>query len=116
FADEWREIWVDIVRSDGGKLSATTAGAILGTVLGGVGIATGGAAIGLPLALVLGLGGLLSGAEIDSLRGAAQRMVLIIPEELRERVQLAAAVAQISPEELIVQTLVTAFPPTDELA
>ena len=67
FRAEWKAIWSDIAKSDGGKLSLTTIGVIVGSVLGGVGIAAMGGAIGLPLALVLGLGGLLSGSKFDSL-------------------------------------------------
>jgi hypothetical protein len=66
FSSEWRAIWSDIAEAEGGKISLTTAGTILGAVLGGVGIGAMGGAIALPLALVLGLGGLIAGAEFDS--------------------------------------------------
>lgn len=46
----------------------TTIGVILGAALGGVGIAFAGTAIGLPLFFVLGLGGLITGNEFDSLK------------------------------------------------
>jgi hypothetical protein len=55
FSSEWRAIWSDIAETEGGKISLTTAGTILGAVLGGVGIAAMGGAIALPLALVLEL-------------------------------------------------------------
>lgn len=67
FKTEWRQIWSQIAQRDGGKLSLTTILAITGAVLGGVGIAAGGGAIGLPLAVLLAPLGYLAGAEIDDL-------------------------------------------------
>lgn len=70
FSAEWRSIWTSIASSDGGKLSLSTAGAILGYSLGGVGIAAMGGAIGIPLLALLGLGGLLAGVSVDSRRNS----------------------------------------------
>ncbi|MDE1240314.1 hypothetical protein [Vibrio aestuarianus] len=67
FQQKWNEIWRDIAVKEGGKVSLTTVGIIVGSSLGGVGIAAMGSAIGLPLAGVLGLTGFISGAKIDSL-------------------------------------------------
>lgn len=66
FKKEWKAIWSKIVEADGSKLTLTTVLAIIGAVLGGVGIAAGGGAIGLPLALLLAPLGYLVGAELDS--------------------------------------------------
>ena len=44
FRRDWRAIWSDIAAVDGGKVSLTTAGVVLGAVLGGVGIAAMGGA------------------------------------------------------------------------
>ena len=65
FRRDWRAIWNDIAAADGGKISLAATLAVLGAVFGGVGIAAMGGAIGFPLALVLGLGGLIAGAELD---------------------------------------------------
>ena len=67
FRDEWKSIWANVAKDEGGKLSLTTIGLLIGASLGGVGIAAGGGAIGVPLALILGLGGFLSGSKVDSL-------------------------------------------------
>jgi len=68
FKSEWTEIWKEIARKDGGKLSLTTVLTILGAVLGSAGIAALGGAFAVPLALVLGIGGLLVGTEVDERR------------------------------------------------
>jgi len=68
FRSDWLKIWADIARNEGGKVTLTTAGIIIGTALGGVGVALMGTAFGLPLAAVLGIAGYVSGEEIDSMR------------------------------------------------
>ena len=65
FQIQWKEIWTDIAKADGGKLSLTTFGVIVGSLVGGVGIAAMGGAIGIPLAIILGLGGFLVGTKVD---------------------------------------------------
>lgn len=67
FKDEWAVFWSELAKSEGGKLSLGTIGVIIGSALGGVGIAAMGGAIGLPLAVILGLGGFLGGSGFDSL-------------------------------------------------
>ncbi len=67
FKAEWARFWSELAKSEGGKLSLTTIGLIIGASLGGVGIAAMGGAIGMPLAMVLGLGGFLGGSKFDSL-------------------------------------------------
>ena len=116
FTDNWKAIWRDVAEDDGGTISFTTAGAILGAVLGGVGIA-GGTAIGLPLSLVLGLGGLLTGAEFDSVRALSRTkfQVLRLPKELHSRIAEASRSAGISENVLIVSVLTGFFPDPSEL-
>jgi len=117
FAAEWKEIWAEIAGAEGGKIGLGTAGAILGATLGGIGIAWGGMAIGLPLALVLGLGGLLAGSEFDAARRlASKRLVAMrMPKELYARIRGAADLSGVSTRELIVRTLDAAFPDAEEL-
>lgn len=67
FKKDWSEFWSHVAKQEGGKLSLTTIGLIIGASLGGVGIAAMGSAVGMPLALILGLGGFLSGSKFDSL-------------------------------------------------
>jgi hypothetical protein len=65
FRREWN--WIEIAERDGGKLTLTTVLTIIGAVLGGLGIAALGGAVGLPIALLLGPIGCLLGTEIDSM-------------------------------------------------
>ena len=69
-------------------MSLATIGVILGSIMGGVGIAAMGGAIGLPLSLVLGLGGLLGGAEADIFRTGNKKVS--IPKDLHELLYLIA--------------------------
>jgi hypothetical protein len=112
FKSEWNAIWHDIAMQDGGKLSLTTLGTVLGAALGGVGIAALGGAIGLPLALVLGLGGLIAGSEYDSAKRLAKTKVhlLRLPKELNERIGEAADLAGVSKNDIIVEILSKSFP------
>ncbi len=68
FKKDWTVFWTRVAKNEGGKLSLTSAGIIIGASLGGVGVAAMGGAIGMPLALVLGLGGFLGGSKFDSLK------------------------------------------------
>ena len=117
FSSNWKTIWSDIAKADGGKISLTTAGAILGASLGGVGIAAMGGAIGLPLALVLGLGGLISGAEFDSVRGRARTKICLLrlPKGLQSRIAEAARASGVSENAVIVDILAASFPERAEL-
>lgn len=67
FKNDWNEFWSRVAKQEGGKLSLTTIGLIIGASLGGIGIAAMGSAIGMPLAIVLGLSGFLGGSKFDSL-------------------------------------------------
>lgn len=66
FKSEVAALWDGILRAEGGKLSLTL---VLGTIaiaMGGVGIAAGGGAIGLPLLVILAPVGYFAGQELDS--------------------------------------------------
>ena len=111
FSSDWKAIWVEIADADGGKIGLATVGTVTGAVLGGVGIAAMGGAIGLPLALLLGLGGLIAGAEFDSARRLFQNKILLLrlPKPLHARIVDAARSAEISENELIVNVLAANF-------
>jgi predicted HicB family RNase H-like nuclease len=112
FSTEWKSIWADIAKADGGKISLGTAGAIIGSVLGGVGIAAMGGAFGLPLALVLGLGGFVAGAEVDSVRALTQTKLhlLRVPKEVYSRIDAVSKAEKVSNNEMIVKALWSVFP------
>ena len=114
FKKEFADIWKEIGKSDGGKLSLTTAGIILGASLGGVGIAALGGAIGLPLFLVLGLAGLFGGTKFDSIGffGDNKNLWLKLPKSLYKKIKIVAEESSKSPNEIIVQVLSDTF--TDE--
>jgi hypothetical protein len=66
FKCELKAILGKAAEAEGGKLTLTTVLGIIGAALGGVGIAAGGTAVGLPLALILGTAGYFAGTELDS--------------------------------------------------
>ena len=103
FQTEWKEIWTDIAKAEGGKLSLTTVGIIIGSVLGGVGIAAMGGAIGMPLAFILGLSGFLVGTKFDDtkLLSAEKNISVSLPNDLIERLKNDASQIGCSVEELI---------------
>lgn len=80
--------------------------------MGGVGIAMMGGAFGLPLAAVLGLGGYLLGSQWDGRGGILGKSALrlAMPKPLYERIEAAAKVSQVDPEDLVISTLEEAFP------
>lgn len=112
FSSEWTRTWREIADADGGKLSLTTVGVVLGSALGGVGIAAMGGAIGLPLALVLGLGGLVVGTEFDAVRRISRsRWTLVkVPKDVYSRIKEAAETAGLSVNDIVAQALTAAFP------
>ena len=65
-------IWKEILEQEGGKLTFGSVLAIIGAVLGGVGIAGAWGAFGLPLVLLLAPAGVWIGNELDS-EGIARR-------------------------------------------
>ena len=70
-------IWKEILEHEGGKLTFGTVLAIVGTVVGGVGIAFGGTAFGMPLVLLLAPAGIWIGNEIDE-EGLTKRFFRIL--------------------------------------
>jgi hypothetical protein len=66
FKSEVAALWDGILRAEGGKLSLTLILSTIAIAMGGVGIAAGGGAIGLPLLIVLGPVGYFAGQELDS--------------------------------------------------
>jgi hypothetical protein len=74
FKCEMAALWDDILKSEGGKLTGTLVLSTIGLVMGGVGIATGGSAIGLPLLVILAPAGFIGGQELDS-EGYSKKVV-----------------------------------------
>jgi len=103
FQKKWTDIWREIATKEGGKLSLTTIGVIIGSSLGGVGIATMGGAVGLPLAGILGLTGFLSGSKIDSLDyfGNDKTIKIKLPNEIIEKLEADSNKTGLSINELI---------------
>ena len=66
FESEVAALWDGILRAEGGKLSLTLILSTIAIAMGGVGIAAGGGAIGLPLLVILAPVGYLAGQELDS--------------------------------------------------
>jgi hypothetical protein len=89
FREKWNKIWQDLISTEGGKVSITTAALIIGSVLGGVGVAALGGAIGLPLAVVLAPFGYLVGDELDE-RGWTKRFLLWVRGEEHAKSDLSA--------------------------
>jgi hypothetical protein len=66
FKSEVGALWEDILKSEGGKLTGTFILSTIALAMGGIGIAAGGGAVGLPLLAILGPAGFLGGQEFDS--------------------------------------------------
>jgi uncharacterized protein YcfJ len=66
FRDEAATLGRRVMEADGGKVTFTVLLAIVGAALGGVGVAALGGAIGVSMALVLAIVGLVVGNELDS--------------------------------------------------
>ena len=111
FKHEWKTIWLAIAQTDGGKVSLSTVGLIMGASLGGVGIAAAGGAVGVPLALVLGIGGLLGGSSFDSrdVFGNSKHVLLKIPKELHRAIELEAKLSHATVSEVIAEKLTMAY-------
>jgi len=103
FRSEWNNSWASIAKDEGGKISLTTAGVIIGASIGGVGIATAGSAIGLPLAFVLGIGGFLLGSEVDTVKSklTKNRKKILIPGETYDRITVLAKELNTKEKELL---------------
>jgi len=111
FRNEWLNIWKEIAEAEGGKLSLTTLGLIIGSLLGGVGIAGAWGAFGLPLVFVLGLGGFVMGTEIDTFRKYKDKklLTLLIPKNLYDRINDEAKRLGLKKSEIIIHTLEGSF-------
>lgn len=66
FLSEVAALWDGILKAEGGKLSLTLILSTIAVSMGGVGIAAGGGAIGLPLLVILAPAGYFAGQEFDS--------------------------------------------------
>jgi hypothetical protein len=66
FQNELKRLWEEILRAEGGKLTLTLVMSVVGIALGGVGIAAGGGAFGLPLLALLAPAGFFAGQELDT--------------------------------------------------
>jgi hypothetical protein len=66
FKSEVAEMWEGILEAEGGKISLTLILSTTAIAMGGVGIAAGGGAIGLPLLIILAPAGYFAGQELDS--------------------------------------------------
>jgi len=111
FKKDWNKLWIQISKVEGGKLSLTTIGIIMGSALGGVGIAAMGSAIGLPLALVLGLGGFVSGSKFDSLNffGSKKRVSIKLSKELLRNIESDAKESGVSVSDYVEIILQQAY-------
>ena len=74
FRREFKTLALKVAEVDGGKVSTPLLMAIVGSALGGVGIAMMGGAFGLPLAAICAICGVLLGNEADS-TGATKRAI-----------------------------------------
>jgi hypothetical protein len=66
FKCEVAALWENILRAEGGKMTLTLILSTIAIAMGGVGIAAGGGAIGLPLLAILAPAGYFGGQELDS--------------------------------------------------
>jgi hypothetical protein len=66
FQSEVTALWRNIVRAEGGAITLTVVLSTIAIAMGGVGIAAGGGAIGLPLLVILAPAGYFAGQELDS--------------------------------------------------
>lgn len=103
FQSEWKQIWTDIVKTNGGKLSLSTIGLIIGSVLGGAGIAAMGGAIGVSLAFVFSLSGFIAGSKFDDTKILADEKTVsaTLPNEIVDRLKSDADKIGCSTNELI---------------
>jgi hypothetical protein len=66
FKSEVAALWEGILKAEGGKVTLTLLLSTIAIAMGGVGIAAGGSAIGLPLLVILAPAGYFGGQELDS--------------------------------------------------
>jgi hypothetical protein len=77
FKARWNSLWKEILEQEGGKVGLPLILAIIGVVLGGIGIAGLGGAIGVPLSLLAVPLGLVLGNELDA-EGVTKRVYIKI--------------------------------------
>jgi hypothetical protein len=99
FQERAKEIGKGILENDAGKIGLTTMLAIVGVFLGSIGIAGFGSAIGIPLAAVLGVVGLLFGNELDE-SGFVKRTINRFKGLFSNRKQGQPALLNPDPEDL----------------
>jgi hypothetical protein len=83
FQSEVTVLWDGVLKAEGGKMTLTLVLSTIGVAMGGVGIAAGGGAIGLPLLAILAPAGFLGGQELDS-EGYTKAVVDRIKKLLRK--------------------------------
>jgi len=66
FKSELAALWKEILEAEGGAITLTILLSTIAIAMGGVGIAAGGGAIGLPLIVILAPVGYFTGQELDS--------------------------------------------------
>jgi hypothetical protein len=66
FKSELAALWEEILKAEGGAITLTILLSTIAIAMGGVGIAAGGGAIGLPLLVILAPVGYFAGQELDS--------------------------------------------------
>lgn len=111
FKKQWTAIWEELAKAEGGKLSLTSIGIIMGASLGGVGVAALGGAIGLPLFAVLGLAGLVGGSKFDASGYFSNNKITMMtfPKSLYRQIEDAAENSSVSPNDLIRMILEDSF-------
>lgn len=66
FKSDVAALWHEFLTAEGGKLSLTLILSTIAIAMGGVGVAAGGGAIGVPLLMILAPVGYFGGQELDS--------------------------------------------------
>lgn len=95
FRQNWNSIVEQMVKDNGGKLTLATSGLIIGSVLGGVGLAGAWGAIGVPLAIILVPIGWLVGTDVDHWKSQNAE-----PAELQSRLEVLESALKDTQERL----------------
>ena len=111
FRDRWDCLWSNFTKAEGGKVGGGTVAAVLGFSLGGVGIAAMGGAIGLPLFAILGLAGVVGGAELDGWRRCrgTTKLALRLPNKVHGALVAEANQRNLSLEEHVYAMLLASL-------
>jgi hypothetical protein len=89
FKSEVAALWEGVLKAEGGKMTLTLILSTIAIAMGGVGIAAGGGAIGLPLLAILAPAGYFGGQELDS-EGYTKAAVDTFKELLQKAQELDA--------------------------